>query len=281
MSGNRIMKIGAQKILGGCVSVVLLLGVSACKNQDQERPAVSDEQNRETARRAALGQYDRPPEKMSPAQGVVFREAPLLAKDLLKPETSATTALSPEEAHWLEKHGYPTQKELDGLMSMDVVELERASRDRGDGRATMLLGSRQFAEGKYRDASFTLALAAKRGSIYARELHAIAKLKDFMNGSGAQFPGDAKSLFVAQMEVARLLGDHRVDAYIREYAGDLNRSVYGPQIISQTAEYMRQYAEDLQLRKQPPPVIDLRPNADLWAKAEQSPQDATINAYVR
>ncbi|HRG15215.1 MAG TPA: hypothetical protein PLB00_04430 [Pseudomonadota bacterium] len=75
-------------------------------------------------------------------------------------------ARTPEEAAWLDRHGYPTQEELDALDAMTELELaERAAR--GDLAAMALLGEKQLRQGKIVEGQSNLNESAMLGSIWA------------------------------------------------------------------------------------------------------------------
>lgn len=87
-------------------------------------------------------------------------------------------ARTPEEAAWLDRHGYPTQGELDALDSMTEMELaERAAR--GDLAAMALLGEKQLRQGKIVEGQSNLNESAMLGSIWA-----ILALADWQKARG-------------------------------------------------------------------------------------------------
>lgn len=75
-------------------------------------------------------------------------------------------AVSPEDAAWLDRHGYPTQEELDALDTTSELELaERAST--GDLASMALLGLKQMRENKILEGTSNLNESAMLGSIWA------------------------------------------------------------------------------------------------------------------
>ncbi|MBK6436212.1 MAG: hypothetical protein IPF83_10295 [Rhodanobacteraceae bacterium] len=75
-------------------------------------------------------------------------------------------ARTPEEAVWLDRHGYPTQEELDSLDAMTEMELaEQAAR--GDLAAMGMLGEKQLRQEKIVEGQSNLNEAAMLGSIWA------------------------------------------------------------------------------------------------------------------
>lgn len=175
-------------------------------------------------------------DEIGSAPGSVPAQQRVMAAEDILSSDPAFVALSVEEAEWLEANGFPTQAEINALASYDPAELLARSRELRDQKATTLLGLRRMMDGDYRRAVGSLAYASNLGSLYAREQMAFAELKSihgYEAGQESRIPADAKATFVARMEVARILGDHRVDQYIDKVAGDLDRSKYGDYILKE------------------------------------------------
>lgn len=191
-------------------------------------------------------------------------------------------ALSLEEANWLRDNGYPTRSELAALSSYDVNELLEKSREHRDAKATTLLGLRRLQDGDARGAYSSLDFAARLGSLYAQEQLAFAGLQlqtGYTPGSDVRIPAADQVLFVARMETARILGDHRVDRYINQVARDLDRSIYADHILKQTTEFMRQIGEDAAIKGVRAPGPNPRPNQELWEQIEQRPGMGSIPVF--
>lgn len=186
----------------------------------------------------------------------------------------ALVALSPEEAAWLSKNGFPSKSELENLQALDIKDLERRSRELRDAKATTLLGLRRAADGDARGAVISLDYAARLGSLYAREQLAFAELQaatGYTPGSDIAVPPSLQVIFAARMEVAKMLGDHQAERYIRQVTGGLDRGKYADQILRQTSEFMRQIGEDAQLKGTRPPGPTPRPNEELWNSLQANP----------
>lgn len=187
-------------------------------------------------------------------------------------------ALSEEEAAWLEEHGFPTAEELGAVPLLEEEELFNAMHQ-GNAKAAALLGHVRALKGDFAGASSAFYRGMQLGSIYAMEQHAIHGLieaSDVQDGRIIATPSAIKALFVAEMEVARMLGDHRVDHYIRQYASGLDMSIHADDILSQTAEYMRQYG-----MSEAPRAPDPRPNASLWSQVDAADPDGIVSVYLR
>lgn len=176
-------------------------------------------------------------------------------------------ALSIEEARWLEKHGYPTMAELQRLDSYSEDALLEAGRDRKVPKAAVLLGLKRLGADDESGALAAFSVGARNGSLYARQAAALTSLRRAGNYPGGA-NDDHKAIAIAELEVTRMLGDHRVGGLIDHLGSDLNSRFYGETIRQQMVEFMRQYAADYSSRGLPVPGPDPRPNADLWAKID-------------
>ena len=188
---------------------------------------------------------------------------------------STLAALSEEEAVWLDRNGYPTPEELADALEADENELVQAMH-RGSGRAAALLGHKLVEQGDHRRAAAVFGFGADLGSIYAREQHAITQLAMRSRNHGAFDGSHEEMLFVARMNVAKMLGDHRADVYIEQYGKGLDMSLFGDDVLAQTAEFMRQYG-----RTKAPRPPDPRPNANLWRELEKAAPAEVITIYRR
>jgi len=186
--------------------------------------------------------------------------APIRSAEEIKAMDPSLVALSPEEAQWLFKHGYPTQAELDALPATSYAELEQRARS-GDPRAAMLLGLKYEMDGDLMNAATVQAIAAQKGSLFAREKMAALSLYE------ENTPGDPGTFYL-YMQIAKILGDHRADAIIgNTLPSNMNgalRMQMERSALASLPSQLQLIAEDAQLRGVPPPVPDPRPNADLW-----------------
>lgn len=203
--------------------------------------------------------------------------------DVLSSAHPTLLALSRDEARWLQRHGYPTASEMERLRSFDVEQLETALRNRKDVRAGALLGHRLLLDGDVAGASSAFSAAAAFGSLYARQQMALVNTMD-LTGLPMDRLGEADQaslgVMVAQLEMARLLGDHRAKAYIDRYASTFDWKLYGRNVMNQTAEFMRQYGEFARAVGRRPAGPDPRPNAELWSSLGSDP-NAAVTVYDR
>lgn len=196
----------------------------------------------------------------------------------------SVVALSAAEAAWLDRHGYPTEAELQAVDSFDIAALEGAMRDRRDSKSAALVGARRLRDGDLAGASSAFARGSELGSLYARQELAFVEL---MTATGLPQDSlhetrDQASLttFVAQMEVARIMGDHRAQANIERYASNFDRQSNSQAVLSQVVELMRQFGADAAVRGVSATGPDLRPNAAEWTQLKVDP-NARIVVYRR
>jgi len=185
-------------------------------------------------------------------------------------------ALSREEAVWLDRHGYPTEEELARVSFLSLQELEQRH-DNGDHKATVLLAHKYIEEGDLNMAFAAFGDAAQKGSIYAREQAAI------VNRDRNTDPALAHAFvgFALDMELARIFGDHRVDALIRRElpAGAVDVYVREGVLASLPAQ-LQLIAEDARMRGVPMPAPEPRPNADLWNQIDAG-SVTEVTVYAR
>lgn len=205
------------------------------------------------------------------------------ASEVLNSRHSTLMALSPDEAAWLDRHGYPTPEEMEMLSSHDLRALEDAMRNRRDPKAAALVGHRRLLDGDIDGAWSAFAAGSELGSLYARQemaLIATQRLTGLPRDSLSQADQGNLMVMVAQLEVAKLLGDHRAQDYIDRYASTLDWKRYGKHVLTQTAEFMRQYGEGARARGERPLGPDPRPNADAWSRLSSDP-NAMVTVYER
>lgn len=194
----------------------------------------------------------------------------LLSAEEISAMNPALVALSPEEARWLYRHGYPTQDELDALPATSHDELLRRARA-GDVRALVLEGLKLEMEGDLSGAFATLSVAAQRGSLYAREKLGEVTLREERLHAGSAQVGDFAQYHL-YMQIAKVFGDHRVDAMIERtlpsnLSPELRRQLDESALASLPAQ-LQSIANDARLRGVPQPAPDPRPNVDIWAQLE-------------
>jgi hypothetical protein len=206
------------------------------------------------------------------------------ARELLASESSTLLALSPEEARWLDAHGFPTAEELAAVASMDTEALEAAVRNGRDARAAALLGIQRLLADDLHGASVAFAVGSSHGSLFAREQLAIVDLQRAVGLSREQlantFMHDQLAVFAGQIEVAKMLGDHRAQVYLDRYAGAMDASRHADDVLRHAAEFMRQHGEDARVRGVAATGPDPRPNAGLWKEMQERP-DMQVAVYDR
>lgn len=176
----------------------------------------------------------------------------------------AFVALSEEERRWLADNGFLSKTRLDALQALGEAALLERAREANDREAATALGLLRQANGDTAGAILALDRAARQGSLYALEQLAFSELQDSLSvpGIGIADQEAARARFVARMEQARLMGDHRVDVYIDQQAPDLDMQRHADAILQQTAEYIRQMDEDAAIKGIPARKPDPRPNPD-------------------
>lgn len=186
-------------------------------------------------------------------------------------------ALSSDEAEWLDKHAFPTVQELEAIHSFDPEMLELRLRNYRDPKAGVLLGHQLIEQGEFRRASYVLSAAAKTGALYAHQLHGVATLLEWRsNGNGTLDP-----IFVAYMEVARMLGDHNVDVLIRRHAPKYDPARDAHWVLQQAGTLMHQRAMDGKLRGIPAAGPDPRPNEQEWRRLQAADGLDKFEVYDR
>jgi hypothetical protein len=253
--------------------LVASIAVSGCK----EKPEVGEVRN------AEIQAAELPASQAIAVHRDPAPQARLTEKSQILTTDPAFTALSDKEADWLKRNGFLSHEELRDLQALGERALLERSREKGDMAAATALGILRLRNGNTAGAIRSLDRAARSGSLYALEQLAYAELLDFQTGPGQRdiaSEQNAQALFVARMEQARIMGDHRVDFYIEQVATGLDRQRYGDQILRQTTEFIRQVGSDAATRGVPAQGPDARPNIDLWQAAAAGP-NGVISAGIR
>ena len=211
-----------------------------------------------------------------------FKEE-VVGSNVLEARHAGVLALSAEEAAWLDRNGYPTQAELDAWQSYDTAVLDSAMRNRGDPKSAALLGHKLLMEGDLDSAVGVFSQGAYLGSLYSQQQLAIVSAQRASGLSRDELanadPGIV-GVMVARLEMARMLGDHRAQALIDQYAVKFDWNAYGKQILTQTAIFMDQYGEYARARGERVRGPDPRPNADAWANLRKDP-NGLVTVYTR
>ena len=203
--------------------------------------------------------------------------------DILASPHSSLLALSAEEAGWLARHDYPTPEEMNALRTYDLTALESAMRNRRDPKAAALVGHLRALRGDIDGAASAFGVGANLGSLYAWQQLALVgtqKATGLPVTALAQADQGNLGIMVSQLEVARMLGDHRAQAMIDRLAVNFDWDVYGKHVLTQTAIFMDQYGEYARATGARVVGPDPRPNAQLWEQLRTDP-DAMVNVYTR
>lgn len=224
--------------------------------------APPDDMAHPTPSPTATAAHATPQSRLAPPAGAEGVLPPTVSLDQFKAlEHPELQALSPEEAAWMRRHGFPTEDEIARAPGMDRRKLwERG--DRGDPVAWALLANAALAEGDLPGAWANFGIAATQGSVYAREQLAI--VEKMRESAGESQPTGWEGFAIA-MEVARIYGDHRVDLLIQRYMppGAYNDMVRSS-VVASLPFALQSLAEDAKLRGVQPVQPEPRPNADIW-----------------
>lgn len=259
-----------------CVACILLLvGCAEKSTQQAEQAKAASESDQAESSASPSDPFERTP------NATVLEH--VSGADVLTSKRSNLLALSEDEAAWLDRHGYPTPAELDALLTYDIEELSSATRNRRSQKAAALLGHRKMSEGDMEGAWAAFAAGSNLGSLYARQQMAIVsahRVTGLPIDKLAQADQGNLGVMVAQLEVARMLGDHRAQALIDRYATNFDWDYYGKHVLTQTAIFMDQYGEYARARGERVKGPDPRPNAEAWSKLQEDPS-ALVTVYTR
>lgn len=172
-------------------------------------------------------------------------------------------ALSPDELEWMQRHHYPTQKELEAPYSGNLG----APLGMPDPKLETLRGLALLKNGREIGGIAVLTEAGAQGAIYAYQQAALAEYAMNVRELGKSRETDTG--LRARLEVAKMLGDYRTDELIRAYLPDYDDRANAHALQLQTTEYMKRIGESTQLRGLPPVGPDPRPNQYAWADLQK------------
>ncbi|MDH5835094.1 hypothetical protein [Luteimonas kalidii] len=167
-------------------------------------------------------------------------------------------ALSIEELEWMGRHYYPTPEEL---ASLDRLDLERLAGTSDPGLQT-LQGLALIQRGDIAGALSVLQNAATRGSIYAYQEAAVAQHALLAERLGRSHEIDAA--LRAQLEVSRILGDHRAGHLMARHLPDFDPAAHAALVQQYTTEFLRQLGSNAQALGTNAAGPDPRPNLAQW-----------------
>lgn len=187
-------------------------------------------------------------------------------------------ALSPAELEWMQRHHYPGEEDLRTLSALDV--------DRLNGTKDPWLGTLQglalIERGETLPGMSVLRRAAARGAIYAYEEAAIAEHGLLQQRLGKTLEID--DILRARLEVARILGDHRVEYLLDKYLPDYPMAARAENVQRHTTEFLDALGRDAQLQGFQAAGPDPRPNAEQWRDLEKlnaASKSVVMDVYVR
>lgn len=260
-----------------CLGGILMMsaGCDGDATPEAESTQASAKPGRQVARTSSA--------RISGTDSDTYAEKYVPASEVLNAEHPALLALSAEEAAWLDRQDYPTSKEMDALLTYDVEELTSATRNQKSRKAAVLLGHRELMDGDVEGAWAAFSTGANLGSLYAMQQLAMINTHQ-ATGLPMEDLAEADQgnlgVMVAQLEVARMLGDHRAQALIDRYSVNFDWDHYGKHVLRQTGIFMDQYGEFARARGEPVRGPDPRPNAAAWDQLKQDP-DALVKVYTR
>lgn len=198
----------------------------------------------------------------------------------LKGADSRLIALSGAEAAWLEKHHYPTQADIEGSKKMTSSELKTTALSSNDPKQLALYAGRLADEGYKVAAMAVYNQAASAGSIYALEESALLQYEVGKERFGNS--PDSKNILAANLEVAKILGDHRASSLTFSYLQSYDLSKNSETVRLQTSEFLRQLGSAAQSSNSVAPGPDPRPNQDIWSDIDRAGANSEpITIYAR
>jgi len=171
-------------------------------------------------------------------------------------------ALSVEELAWMERHYYPRDADVAGLDDIDVDALSGTM----DAKESTLQGLALMRRGREAVAISVLDRAAALGSIYAYEEAAVAEHRELRRQMGETQDGD--DILRARLEVAKVLGDYRVDQLIESYLPGYPMRVRAEIVQRHTTEFLGKLGQNAKLMGVPAPGPDPRPNLEQWRQLQ-------------
>ena len=189
---------------------------------------------------------------------------------------SSRVALDRNEAKWLEERGFMSADKFVKLQNSSFDELKAKGWKTADGDARSALGFKYLRDGNFDAARAAFIGAAAAGSLYAIEMLANTELayyyqlkpKSVMNAEIGQLR------FLAYMQVARDLGDHRMQGVISSFKRLNTTKAFQDAVDEQTKNFKKALEQDwnaMPNRKKISPVE--RPNRAQWERAEQNKND--------
>jgi hypothetical protein len=208
-----------------------------------------------------------PAKPMNSAQEVL--ETKQVSLEVFKTLDPRITALDEKEADWLRRHGYPTQEELDNLDLMSDLALDKRV-GAGDTRANTLNGLKDDKKGDLEGAVANFGIAADSGSLYATQMLARALyLSDAVRyGSADTYEADAR--YLAELELAKYLGDHRANEQQAKTVLPPNTRLdqYGRDVLNRFQIRLNQHNADYMRQHGRMPKPEPRPNAEQWRQID-------------
>jgi hypothetical protein len=212
----------------------------------------------------------------SASKGVSFDVALTEFKSL----DPVVTALDEKEAQWLKKHGYPTAEEIANLDLMNDAELAKRVANR-DPMGSVFRGLKFEKSGDLNRAASNYAIAARRGSLYARQRYAESLRAQSLADSPSASTYDANADYLAELELAKYMGDHRAGEIqaSRVLPSGTRFGDYSRDVLSLFQGLLGQYNTQYQREYGRMPQPDPRPNAAQWQRIDRG-ELVTVTIYV-
>jgi len=172
-------------------------------------------------------------------------------------------ALSIEELRWLQRHAYPSDRELALVAMMDT----RPLRGNKDPRQSTLQGLALLQQGDPAAGAALLLGAGAMGAIYAYEEGAIADHALMEQRLGKSV--DLDDVLRARLEVAKVLGDHRAEWLMAKHLPSYPMPERAEHVQRHATEFLRQLGQEGQLTGMSVPGMDPRPNRDQWIRLQE------------
>jgi hypothetical protein len=190
------------------------------------------------------------------------------------------TALDEEEAQWLKKHGYPTAEEIANLDLMSDEDLAMKV-SKHDPMGSVFRGLKFEKSGDLSRAASNFAIAARRGSLYARQRQAELSRASSLALMPNSDPYNYNASYLAELELAKYMGDHRANEAqaARVLPSNIQFDLYSRDVLyrfqAQLGYYNTQYQREYGRMPQPDP----RPNAAQWERIDRG-ELVTVTIFV-
>jgi len=185
-------------------------------------------------------------------------------------------ALLPDELDWMARHHFLGESDLAALSSLDVDALDGTR----DARLATMQGLALLQRGDSSGMAVLFAAGAM-GSLYGYEEAALAQHRELKERLG--WFQDHDDMLMAHLEVARMLGDYKVDALVAKHLPGYPTAARARIVQTHATEFLRQLGISAQMRGMAPPVIDPRPAEEQWRDLQRlnaAGASTSVDVYV-